>query len=106
MHLKPHADPKVTLLEMSLPHLNVDKDAVVGFIEHFVAFGIQRELKRDLGLACWNFSCLGHLDVTADQLDGLQTALDQSIQAETKRGLVPDRPSNSCSRSAFTLTEL
>lgn len=72
MHHKTHAEPKLTVLEMSLTHLNVDKDAMVGFIEHFVAFGIQRELKWDLGLAWWNFSCLGYLNVTADQLDGLQ----------------------------------
>lgn len=57
---------------MSLTHLNVDKDTMVGFVEHFVAFAIQRELKWDLGLAWGNFSCLGYLDVTADQLDGLQ----------------------------------
>lgn len=65
---------------MSLTHLNVDKDTMVGFIEHFVAFGIQREFKRDLGLAWWNFSCLGYLNVAADQLDGLQhkaVVLDQ-----------------------------
>lgn len=57
---------------MSLTHLNVNKDTMVGFVEHFVALGVQRELKWDLGLARWNFSCLGHLNVTADQLDGLQ----------------------------------
>lgn len=65
---------------MSLTHLNVDKDTMVGFIEHFVAFGIQREFKRDLGLARGNFSCLGYLNAAADQLDGLQhkaVVLDQ-----------------------------
>lgn len=56
----------------SLPHLNINKDTVVGLVQHFVAFCMQRELKRDLGLASWDLSCLGHLDVAADQLDWLQ----------------------------------
>lgn len=82
-------------MERSPAHLNVDKDAVVGFVEHFVAFGIQRELKGDLGFARWNLSCLGYLDVAADQLDGLQQeagALDQPFQAEMETGLFPDPP--------------
>lgn len=54
-----------------LTHLNVDKNTMVGLIEHFVALGVQRELKGDLGFACWDFPRLGHLDVAADQLDGL-----------------------------------
>lgn len=53
-------------MDICLAHLNVNKDAMVGFKEHFVAFGVQRELKWDLGLAWWNFTCLGHLNVTAD----------------------------------------
>lgn len=57
---------------MALTHLNVDKDAVVGLIQHFVAFCLQRDLKGDLRLASWDLSCFGHLNVTADQLDGLQ----------------------------------
>ena len=58
---------------MSLAHLDVDKDTVVGLIQHFVAFSVQRELEGDLSLSCWNLSCFGHLDVTADELDGLNT---------------------------------
>lgn len=56
--------------------LNVDKDAVVGLVQHFVAFGVQRKLKRDLCFACWDFSCLGYLDVAADQLDGLDRVVE------------------------------
>lgn len=51
---------------------------MVGLIQHFVAFCVQRELKRDFGLAPWDLSCLGHLDVAADQLDGLQHIRDQT----------------------------
>lgn len=32
MHHKTHTDPKLALLEVSLTHLNVDKDAMVGFV--------------------------------------------------------------------------
>lgn len=53
-------------------HLNVDKDSVVGLVQHFVAFGVQRELKGNLSLSSRDFSSLGHFNVTADQLDGLQ----------------------------------
>lgn len=56
----------LTVVDICLAHLNVNKHAMVGFVEHFVAFGVQRELKWDLGLARWNLSCLGHLNVTAD----------------------------------------
>lgn len=63
---------RADLTSVSVAHLNVDEDTVVGLVQHFVAFCVQRELKGDLGLACRDFSCLGHLDVTADQLDGLQ----------------------------------
>lgn len=57
---------------LSLTHLNVDEDTVVSLVQHFVAFSVQWELKGDLSLASWDFSCLRHLDVTADQLDGLR----------------------------------
>ena len=63
---------------MALTHLNVDKDAVVRLIQHFVAFCLQRELKGDLSLASWDLSCLSHLNVTADQLDGLQHVTGRS----------------------------
>lgn len=54
-----------------LSDLDVDEDAVVGLVQNFVSFGAQRELEGDLRLPCWDLSCFGHLDVTADQLDGL-----------------------------------
>lgn len=60
------------LTSVSPTHLNVDEDTVVGLVQNFVAFRVQRKLKGDLSLSCWNFSCLGHLDITANQLDGLQ----------------------------------
>lgn len=56
----------------SFTHLNVDEDAVVRLVQHFVALDVEGELEGDLSLACWDFSCFGHLDVAADELDGLQ----------------------------------
>lgn len=53
-------------------NLDVDEDPVVSLIQSFVAFGIEGELERDLGLASWDLAGLGHLDVAADQRDGLQ----------------------------------
>lgn len=55
-----------------MSYLNVDEDAVVRLVQHFAALCVQGELEGDLSLACWDFSCLGHLDVAADQLDGLR----------------------------------
>lgn len=62
----------VSLTSVSPTHLNVDEDTVVGLVQNFVAFCVQRKLKGDLSFACRDFSRLGHLDITADQLDGLQ----------------------------------
>lgn len=46
---------------------------MVRLIQHLVAFGAERELEGDLSLACWDLSCLGHFNVVANQLDGLQS---------------------------------
>lgn len=45
---------------------------MVRLVQRFIALGVQGELEGDLSLSCWDFSRLGHLDVTADQLDGLR----------------------------------
>lgn len=52
--------------------LDVDEDPVVSLVQHLVALRAERELEGDLGLACWDLSCLGHFNVVAYQLDGLQ----------------------------------
>lgn len=53
-------------------HLDVDEDPVVRLVKHLVPLCVERKLEGDLGLACWDLSCLGHLDVVANQLDGLR----------------------------------
>ena len=60
--------------------LDVDEDTVVGLIQHFVAFGLQGELKGDLSLPSWDLPCFGHLHVTADQRDGLQNGTGRSLK--------------------------
>lgn len=45
---------------------------MVRLVQHLVALRAERELEGDLGLACWDLSCLGHFNVVANQLDGLQ----------------------------------
>lgn len=68
-------------------HLDVDKDAMISLKQHFVALGLQRELKRDLCLACWDFTCPHHFNVTAYQLDRLQqqTTMLWVLHAAVKR---------------------
>lgn len=61
----------LTSFSGSLAHLNVDKDTVVRLVKDLVALCGQGELEGNLSLACWDFSCFGHLNVTADQLDRL-----------------------------------
>lgn len=47
-------------------YLNVDEDAVVGFVQHFVALDIERKLKGDFGLATWDLPWFHHLNVAGD----------------------------------------
>lgn len=61
----------LTSFSASLAHLNVDKDTMIRLVKDFVALCGQGELKGNLSLACWDFSCFGHLNVAADQLDRL-----------------------------------
>lgn len=50
---------------------------MVRLVQNFVALCVEGELKGDLGLACWDLSCLGHFNVVANQLDGLWLVVDE-----------------------------
>lgn len=62
--------------------LDVDEHAVVRLVQDFVAFCVQGELKGDLRFTSRDFSCFGHLDVTADQLDGLDRVVESLEDAD------------------------
>ena len=52
-------------------HLNVDKDAMIGFIQRLACFGLQRHLKGNFGLPWRQAARLGDVQWVLKQLDGL-----------------------------------
>lgn len=82
-------------------NLDVDEDPVVSLIQSFVAFGIEGELERDLGLASWDLAGLGHLDVAADQRDGLQKQRQmQSVDLQSNQDNQTSPNKDSTTRNA------
>ena len=52
-------------------HLNVDKDAMIGFIQRLACFGLQRHLKGNFRLPWRQAARLGDVQWVLKQLDGL-----------------------------------
>lgn len=60
----------VSLLRSACAHLNVDKDAMIRFVQLSAGLGPHWQLKRDLCLACGQLARLAHLKREVDQLRG------------------------------------
>lgn len=65
-------------------YLNVDKNAMVGLIQHFVALCVQGELKGNLCLASRHLALLYHFNVARNKLNGLlqKEGRDPSVTSE------------------------
>lgn len=88
---------------MGWAHLDVDKHAMVGLIQHPAAPGMQRELEGDLRLAAGELPRLQHVDGAAEDLDGLSTQVVSQHErsapahpAHPLRGLRPQAHGGAC----------